>query len=452
MKLHLSDIKLENSVFSWKLNNYPFKITYSFPTNDRFLPIMKLIPIIQLSCLISSIKSVASVTADFELNLAEKLFIRKYVDQLHPHNINHLDTYSSVLRFPYFFTINGEDLTGKKYTNVFRQLKELNVSKPLHYEKEVISSWSGGKDSLLSILLLSEIGCTVFPGTTKWNTIAFNRGAAPYMEAHTIKPFYVASLALGNKLKNLTNEVINSEMLNKDMKLNLKEEFKGDVALPMILYHSFYMQTQTINNLVFALYKNLRYVFCGDEYGVNGNSDFGHLITNIGQSITGKRLVNRYIATFYSRAPTANSILYPLHGEAEVYLLINKYHRKDFTSCLTMIDKYCNRCAKCALTFLILQALGEDPEEYGLKKKKLIKEFKDIKRTSMMLPAPEERAWLIKRNFHDKSLNKILQNFATDLTEDSMLDPLLPEKEEYKTIPKYYRKKLVEIYEELNYE
>ena len=447
MRLHLSDLKLKDSVFSWKLNEYNFKITYNFPTDDRFLPILRLSPIIQLSCLISSLKSVATATTDFELNLSEKIFLREHIRQLQPVNINYLGTAESNMRFPYSFTVNDEDFTGSEYSHPYKQYRELNISEPLVYEDTVISSWSGGKDSLLTIMILKEIGCTVLPGTTKWNTIAFNRGAAPYMEAHEIKPVYVASIALGNKMKKLTLEVIRSEKLNDEVEIKLKDDFKGDVALPMVLYHPFYMQVQLVNNLAYALHKKVRYIFAGDEHGVNDTYLFGnHMINHMGQSFLGKKLINSYIGTFYNQAPTVNSVLYPLYAEAEVNLLVNRYNRKDFTSCLTMINKHCNRCVKCALAFLVLQGIGENPEDFGLNKKKLIKEFKKIDKSSLMLPSRGELAWLIKRNLHDTTIKKITDNIAEGVTEDTMLNPLIPVKEEYKSIPKAYRKQITNIY------
>jgi len=431
----LTDFELENNEMRWKLNNVSFKIKYLFDIENRFINTFKLIPIIQACCLASTYKDSVSIESDIPIKSSMIQFISEYAKMQYVFNMEQLDikiekdTPDTHIKFPKDRFLD----------------EQLNPS-----SKKVVSSWSGGKDSYLTIKLLTECKLKVIPATTKWNTIAFNRGANPFLNSHAeIKPNIIASISVGNKMKKIFKYALEEQNIFIENKKS--GTFSDKKELPMILYHSFYMNTQIINNILYALHKKISCVFMGDEADVNDVKKycgFKHHL-NIGQGFKNKTLINNFLTSTYGKHATqVHSILYPIHGPLEVKLLIERYNTANFSSCLTMIEKACSKCPKCLVTYLTCKSLGYDPAILGINEKKLIQNFKWQLGESFLMPEEETVYWYIRNCIDDPTTGPIVGELLDSTPSNIEFNPLVPLKNKYKTIPRFIRKKITKIYNE----
>lgn len=461
--IKLTDIGFEDNNFVWKLNGIPFKIKYYFNINRKYFDVFKLIPLIQTACLISTYKDKVKVNIE-GLTKHEEQFLIAYIKKQYVLNMFLLDILIKS-NHPKV-KISGSDVFKRyKGINTFKLLESSSERKFEPKEnglklrlkpKKVVVAWSGGKDALLTMCLLNEIGVKAIPCTTRWNTIAFNCGTKPFLDKHKIKPNYVASIALGSKMKKLFIEALDEQKIEYTTS-NRSGLFMQKKEIPFMLYWSFYMIVQIINNMLYALHNNVKYVFAGDEADLNGVHDyFGFkLYDNIGQSHDFKILLNRYINSIINQPVRSYSLLYPLRAPLELRILIERYKRTDFSSCLTSINTYCQRCPKCLTLLLQLSALGYNPNIVGLSKERVLKNFKDDMAWSAQLPSTEMTIWITKQCIknkiaNNKGFNRILVELldGDETPKSDNFNPLIPIKSEYKTIPNAIRREVGDIYDE----
>ena len=434
--ISLTNFELQDNEMKWTLNNIQFKIKYMFDINYKFINTFKLIPLIQACCLATSYNNKVSINSNIAINEETKHFISEYAKMQYMFNMEQLDI-KIKSNIPKIKIIFPKDIYKDEIIDIVKV-------------KNIISSWSGGKDSYLTIKLLQECGYKVVPTTTKWNTIAFNRGTHPFINDHDeINKNIIASVALGNKMKLLFTKALNDQ--NIFIKNKQSGTFLSKKELPMILYHSFYMNVQNINNILYGLHKNIKHVFMGDEADVNGSHIYcGFKVqTSVGQGFKNKKLINNYLTSIYGKNSTQiHSLLYPLHGPLEVKLLIERYKSVKFSSCLTMIGNACSKCPKCLATLLTCKSLGYDPSILGINQDKLIKNFKSQITDSYLLPDDEVIYWYVKNCVKYPEMNFIVQELLDETQHNIDFDPLIPLKNKYDTIPKFIRKDIIKIYNE----
>jgi len=436
-EITLNEFNIDNNTVSWNLNDTKFNIKYNFNINTDYVRAFKIIPLIQSCCLLSSIKKLPILNTDFVISEPEKELIEQYFKKQYVFNMKRLDI--EITEIP--------KLIIRSSSKQFKEIVKTNIQDSTH----VASSWSGGKDSLITLCLLEEIKYKVDPITTKWNTIAFNRGAHPFLKNHKIQPNIIASMSLGNKLKKLVFKILNEQNINiqieKDSGL-----FMTGKDLPMMLYHSFYMNTQNVNNILYGMHNNIKYTFSGDEAEVNYIEEYCgfKLYENIGQGYNNKKIINKYLVSTYGKNVTSNnSILYPLYSPLIIKMLLLRYKRNDFSSCLTMINKVCNRCPKCTMSLIYCSALRINPSILGLNREKIIKHLNIDMTDSFSFPPVDESYWLINMCLYDKELYPILPYMVDSSPtnkKDLSFNPLIPKQTKYNTIPKIMRKKIVKIY------
>ena len=434
--ISLTNLELQDNEMRWLLNEVPFKIKYMFDVDYKFINTFKLIPIIQTCCLAASYNDKVRFESNIAISNELKQFIVEYLKIQYVFNMEQLDIKinSSIPKINIVFPKDSY-----KDDKIIKQ--KINT---------VASSWSGGKDSYLTIKLLQECGLKVVPTTTKWNTIAFNRGANPFLSSHDeIKKNIIASVSIGNKLKKLFKGALSETGIS--IENTQSGTFKNKREIPMILYHSFYMNAQNINNILYALHNNIQHVFMGDEADVNITSKYCGFkrYNNIGQGYKNKILLNEYLVSIYGdNATQIHSLLYPIHGPLEIKLLIERYNTNKFSSCLTMIGTACSTCPKCLVTFLTCKSLGIEPYVLGINQEKLIKNFNWKMSDSYLVPEEKITYWFIKNCIHDPELTPILSELLDETPTEIDFNPLIPLKNKYKTIPSFLRKKISKIYNE----
>lgn len=438
----LIDFKLKDNKMIWKLNNIPFDINYNFNIDTKFKDVFKLIPVIQTCCLVTSYKGKVNLVSDIGITEEMYKFMSKYMNIQYVFNMEQLE-----------IKIKKEHPSVNiTFTNINKSNTDVNFNDG----KNIVSSWSGGKDSLLTIKLLQECGYNVVPTTTKWNTIAFNRGAHPFLKNHEIKENIIASIALGNKMKKLFKYALAEQGISVEE--TKSGTFQTKRELPMILYHSFYMNVQNINNIIYALHHGIKHVFTGDEADVNYTSKYYGFkrYNNVGQGYKNKTLLNEFLTSTYGKNSTQiHSLLYPIYGPLEVKMLLERYNTVDFSSCLTMIggkysEKCCCICPKCLTSYLTCKTLGYDPIVLGINETKLLKYFNDGVPYSYLFPDDKTLYWFVKNCIHDTNLYPIVSDLVSETPEDLNFNPLKTLKNKYNTVPEFIRKKITKIYDEYN--
>lgn len=446
-KFYLS-YKLDGNKLIWYINDVKFIINYNFDVDVKYIKIFGLIPLIYTICLMTVSKIRPQLYIENDLSQEDILFISEY------YNLQYITNRVEIPEYDIFHTtrrkilINGDRISLN--VNAIKQLKNNAISTHDDNPSKAVASWSGGKDSLLTIRMLNECNVQTIPCVTKWNTIAFNRGANVFLNNHEIKPVVIASTALNHNIKHLFLTTL------KDNGIDIKNQ--GEVynsmskSLPNKLYHSAFMNTQLINNVLYALHNNIGYSFTGDEADTNnvvmyGDSDMPYVI-NIGQSYRNKQLINAYINSIIEGdAANAYSLLYPIRSPLEHKILLERYKDINYSSCLTMINKWCNKCPKCVVSTLYLYSIGYNPEILGIDVDKVVKNYKREMTDSFLSADNDTAYWMFKRIYNIDKIKRITTSYMTELPDNYELNPLMPISSKYKTIPKFCRKQVVKIYE-----
>jgi len=439
----INDFELQDNKMKWKLNGISFKINYKFDIDTKFIDTFKLIPLIQAGCVASAYnKKVTLNIAGIKIRTETLEFLNKFLKLQHNKSMHHLGYKSG--EYPLNVKINV-DIDNTEKLTIPDKLKT----------RTVVSAWSGGKDSYLTIKLLQEAGLNVITGTTQWNTIAFNQGANPFMKRNTkIKQNIVASLAVKNKLRKLFTEISENQNIKVDKSL-ITSHAKND---PFLLYNTWYASVQNINNILYCQHNNIKYSFMGDESPTLDYFYDNEIIIyyNFGHSYKIKQMFNRHAKKIYGENHTSvYSILYPIESALEIKILVERYKVTNFSSCYVMINRVdpssgaCSKCLKCAVSYLHYKSLGYDPSWFGIDETKMIKHI--IKKSIMSVLYEFDEGykyWIVKNCIKYDIMKPILQKLLSKTPEDRDYSPLIVVTDNYKTIPKNIRSKVTKIYDE----
>lgn len=228
-------------------------------------------------------------------------------------------------------------------------------------------SASGGKESLLNKAIQEELGFTPLLYQVATQTIAYNRGMKPYTEKIYNQPIFVGKTNT-NHLKTLF-----------PIPEKRVENFEG---LPYMLYRNCIIGIQSIWGMILAKHFSIPYVF--------GSHEFDEALYYKGKKYTENLTEHPLWFNYLSSISDIKyfSLLYPLTRYTEMYLIDNFYYNKckDFSSCLTQINKFCGKCDKCFTSYIWWKSLNIDPKRYGFDEQKLFQNHRFFKKHSIIKP------------------------------------------------------------------
>ena len=314
-------------------------------------------------------------------------------------------------------------------------------SKPTIYDS--LTSASGGKESLLNKTILEELGFTPLLYQVASQTIAYNRGMKPYTKSIYDQEIFVGKTNI-NRLKDFF-----------PIDQNRVQNFEG---LPYMLYRNAIIGIQGIWGMILAKHFDIENVFGAhefDDYTTYKNHKFSENLTE--HPIWFKYLSSVSDINYFS-------LLFPLNVYTELYLIDKFYYNKckNFSSCLTQINRYCYTCDKCFSVYLMWKSLNIDPNRYDFDEQKLFKKHRLFRthaklEVSHFLPSIETFSFLKQNILNNLNENKQpgiellpLYKFIDIIPNITVQNAYGYRKNMIKTIPKIFRNNIKQLIKKWN--
>lgn len=300
-----------------------------------------------------------------------------------------------------FFYINKIDFTKKDFVKIKNSTSSprttLGVKTLINKSEKILLQMSGGKDSLTSYEILKN---------AKKDLICF-----------TLNPTKETIGTL--KIAKCNNVIIAKRNIDKNLlKLNKEGYLNGHT--PFSVYLAF------LSDLLAVLF-DCKYIVASNALSANyGSTKYKGQVVNhqFAKSIFAENLFREYEKKHLKTNVDYFSFLRPINDIA-VIKLFAKYGEKyfdDFTSCNNVNKKWCNKCAKCVSTFVVLSLFLNEKELKNIfgknllkdkNLKPLIKELKQEDRRPLDCVATHEEI-LAVLNKDKKTIDKLLNHWEED--------------------------------------
>lgn len=224
-----------------------------------------------------------------------------------------------------------------------------------------LTSASGGKESLLNKVILEQMGLSPLLYQVAFSTFAYNKGMKHYTKKIYNQPIFVGRTNV-NVLKDFYP--IKEERL---------ENFEG---VPYMFYREGIVGIHSIWGIILAKHFDIPNVFGAHEYS-DSYTYQGH---DYFPGLSEDKVWFDYLS--YVSGVNYFSLLQSIQRYTELQLIDKVYYDecKDFSSCITLINRWCHQCDKCLTTYLMWKCLDIDPKRYGFDQQALFKKHEAFKK------------------------------------------------------------------------